>query len=186
MMTANRSIVFEKNKFYHIYNRGHNKQQIFFDPKDYDRFYQNIARFRLVCPSIQIISWCFLPNHFHFLMIDKSLDKSSDTYPEDTYPKTEQISIFMQKLQQAYAAFFNTKYGESIKEGKKGPVFEGRFKAKLVEDEDYLLQIKQYIEWNAVKHEIVDKPEDWEYTSFIPGAADVETEVGLEFNPYFE
>jgi len=181
-MTANKSIVFEKNKFYHIYNRGHNEQQIFFDAKDYAWFYQNIAQFRFACPSIQIVSWCFLPNHFHFLMIDKSLD----TYPKDTYPKTEQISIFMQKLQQAYAAFFNTKYGESIKEGKKGPVFEGNFKAKLVEDENYLLQIKQYIEWNAVKHGIVDKPSEWEYTSFIPGAVDLEPMVGLEFNPYFE
>ncbi|GEM_PF-687012 len=181
-MIANKSVEFEKNKFYHIYNRGHNKQQIFFDAKDYDWFYQNIAQFKLACPNIQIISWCFLPNHFHFLMIEKSLD----TYPKDTYPKTEQISIFMQKLQQAYATFFNTKYGESIKEGKKGLVFEERFKAKLVEDEDYLLQIKQYIEWNAVKHEIVDKPEEWGYTSFIPGTIDSELSVGLEFNPYFE
>ncbi len=92
----------------------------------------------------------------------------------------------MRKFQQAYAVFFHAKYRESVKKGKKGPVFEGNFKAKVVEDDDYLLKLKQYIEWNAVKHQIVDKPEEWEYSSYTPKKYEAPLFEGLEFNPYFE
>ncbi len=91
----------------------------------------------------------------------------------------------MQKLQQSYAAFFNSKYRETIKKGLKAPVFEGRFKAKIVEDDDYFYQLKQYIEWNAVKHEIVEKPEEWEYSSYYPDLS-MEWHEKDEFDPYFE
>jgi len=168
---VNRLIVFEKDKLYHIYNRGRNKQQLFFMHRDYERFLENLHKFQKSCPNIEIFAWCLIPNHFHFLLIEKSRDQDQDqdTYPKDTYPKAKQISKFMQKLQQAYAAFFNAKYGESVKKGLKGPVFEGRFKAKAVEDEDYLYHLRRYIEWNAVKHEMVDKPEEWLYSSYVPG-----------------
>jgi putative transposase len=171
-----------KGKFYHIYNRGHEKQQLFFKQKDYEKFYNNIARYREKYPDIQIVSWSLLPNHFHFLVFEKQ--NLSNPGSENGEPGF--ISEFMNRIQQSYATFFNTKYRESVKQGKKGPVFEGRFKAKIVEDEDYLLQLQRYIEWNAVKHDLVDKPEEWGYTSFIPGSIDFEPEVGLEFNPHFE
>ena len=90
----------------------------------------------------------------------------------------------MGKIQQSYAMFFNQKYGESIKKGLKSPVFEGRFKAKIIQDQDYLEMIRYYVENNAVKHGLVEKPEDWGYSSFDPSREQVE--LADEFNPYFE
>jgi putative transposase len=177
-MSANRTLVFEKNNLYHIYNRGCDKQKLFFRHGDYERFYDNIARFKKNCPHIEIYAWCLLPNHFHFLLLERDPDPTPDPDPKTA----EQISVFMRKLQQAYAAYFSSRY----KEGK-GLVFEGKFKAKLADDSDYILQLKQYIEWNAVKHDIVRKPEEWEYSSYVPAIYGPDTYPNeLEFNPYFE
>jgi REP element-mobilizing transposase RayT len=187
---VNRSIVFQKDTFYHIFNRGCDKQQLFFEARDYERFYNNIARFREFCPHIRIFAWCVLPNHFHLLLMESESDRWN-SYPQDTNSKkAEQISLFMQKLQQAYAAFFNTKYGEKIKKAK-GPVFEGRFKAKEVVNEAYLSHLKDYIEYNAVKHELVDKPEEWAYSSFHSVLdsypfGDTNPIIPDDFDPYFE
>ncbi len=178
----NRIEPLQENKFYHVFNRGLNKQQIFFDAKDYEYFYNNIPRYKEKFTQIQILAWCLLPNHFHFLLVEKEKANSSNSKSSN---HNCSISKFMQKVQQSYAVFFNHKYGESIKQGKKGPVFEGRFKAKIVEDDDYFYRLKQYIEWNAVKHEIVDKPEEWGYSSYSKDS-NPDWDLEDEFNPYFE
>ncbi len=188
---VNREIVFQKGTLYHIYNRGCNKKQLFFDERDYERFLSNIARFKAICSDISIPVWCLLPNHFHFLLGEK-LDLSAsdlDSYPRDTNPKmakdtNPKISLFMQKLQQAYAAFFNTKYRGKIKK-KKGPVFEGRFQAREIPNDEYLAHLKDYIEYNAVKHELVARPEDWKYSSFQSSGAK-KFKWNDDFDPFFE
>ena len=155
---GNRFFQLQKNEFYHIYNRGCNKQQLFFEEKDFERFLINIARFSEKYKNIVITSWALLPNHFHLILREKSLS--------DNPRRSINISRFMKSVQQSYAMFFNVKYGEKVKQGKKAPIFEGRFKAKLVQDGEYLEALKNYIEQNAVKHEIVKKPEEWNWSSF--------------------
>lgn len=167
--------------YYHVYNRGHNKQLIFLDSDDYKRFYANIERYLQTHPRIEIFAYCFLPNHFHFLLRER----------EETSPGSEepglatQISSFMNRVQQAYAMYFNARHGESVKPGLKLPVFEGRFKAKSVDSEEYLAQLQVYIEHNAVKHELVDRSEDWPWTSYQPLVLSPGLNPGLEFNPVF-
>ena len=82
--------------FYHIFNRGFDKQAIFFEYRDYKRFIENMKRYKEEFDGINIYAWCLLPNHFHLLL--KS-DKSG-----------LEISSFMRKLQQSYAMYFKTKY----------------------------------------------------------------------------
>jgi REP element-mobilizing transposase RayT len=188
----------QKNTYYHIFNRGCNKQQLFFSHDDYQRFYDTIARYKINFPTIRIESFCFLPNHFHFLLIDDEkvqilksglVQVREGTSPDlnftnDNDNPSENISKFMGKVQQSYAMYFNQKYKDTIKKGLKSPVFEGRFKAKIIADQDYLEMIRYYVENNAVKHELVEKPEDWGYSSF-----DISREIveySDEFDPYFE
>ena len=68
----------------------------------------------------------------------------------------------MRKLQQSHAMYFNSKY----KSGLKSPVFEGRFKAKIIAHEDYLHTVFNYIELNPIKHNIVSDIKKWPYSSF--------------------
>ena len=77
-----------------------------------------------------------------------------------------EISHFFGEIQSNYGKFFN------LKKGKRGQVFEGRFCVKEIPDQKYLFTVKQYIEWNAVKHEIVKQPEDWLYSSYSKNSKD--------------
>ena len=72
----------------------------------------------------------------------------------------------MQKLSTAYAMYFNLRYGARLNDGRKTPVFEGRYKSKLVDDAAYLQTVRNYIDQNAVNHRIVESPMEWGYSSF--------------------
>ena len=114
-------------------------------------------RYRKEYPSIKLYSYCLLPNHFHFLI------QAIPHLADETDHETNTISKFMQKLQLSYAIYFRKKYGQP---GVKASVFEGRFQSKTLNGEQYLSNLQIYIEYNAIKHGLVDKPEDWPYSSF--------------------
>jgi len=169
-----RILPLETGTFYHVYNRGYNKQTLFYNDADYLRFERSIVRYLETYKDISIKAFCFLPNHFHFLLYERCSVSSPDSNLKvslrvRTQNPAHQISAFMRKIQQSYAMYFNIQYGDKVKKGLKSPVFEGRFKAKEVLDEAYLAQLVTYIEHNAVKHELVEKIEDWPYTSYEPG-----------------
>jgi len=145
----NRKFKFSTGEFYHIYNRGTDKRLIFIDQYDWDRFNKllylcNSAKnivFRDVPigltyvydkgePVVDIGAYCLMPNHFHILLHEKNEGG---------------ISIFMQKVTTAYTAYFNKKYGRS------GSLFEGTFKAKHLDSDEYLKYIFSYIHLNPVK-----------------------------------
>lgn len=190
-----RKIQFQKNIPYHIYNRGYNKQQIFFNNEDFKRFYKTIQKYKIEYENIEIQAYCFLPNHFHLLVIEKTkkekervrTHRSPDSELEIEEVRAEEISDFMKKIQQSYAMYFNREH-EDLKKGLKSPIFEGRFKAREITDEAYLSQVHTYIEYNAVKHGIVKNPEDWAFTSFDL-AKSLKTDFDFEdseFDPCFE
>ncbi|MCK5460730.1 transposase [Candidatus Gracilibacteria bacterium] len=154
---GNRILKLQKETFYHIYNRGCNKQTLFFEKQDFKKFFIIISKNKKRYPEIEILAYSVLPNHFHLLLQDNLLGLSHSNC---------EISNFMQKIQQSYTMFFNTKYGEKIKKGRKSPIFEGRFQAKIITEESYLEYVKMYIEWNGVKHGLVKTPEKWLYSSY--------------------
>jgi len=142
-----RKISLEKDKIYHIYNRWFNKNQLFFNKKDYERFFKTIDRYGLEFPWIQFLSYCILPNHFHFIL------RSQKSW--------EEISSFMRKIQQSYIMYLKTRYSSLDIVFQ----FEWRFKAKQITKNDYFNKCIYYVNYNAVKHKIVDKIEDYPYSS---------------------
>lgn len=110
---------FKKDTYYHIYNRGNNKECLFFCEQDLKRFGDTMTRYLGDFPQIKIHVWAFLPNHFHLLLDESGLEDREAEY----------ISSFMRKIQQAYAMYFNSRYSVSVKQGRKAPVFEGNFKS---------------------------------------------------------
>jgi putative transposase len=127
-----RQVFFAADNFYHIYNRGSEKRSIFQDHRDYrkflDRSKENGKKY-----AIDILCYCLMPNHFHFLL------RQTTNTP---------ITVFMNALQLGHAKYFNTKYT------RVGPLFQGRFKAKLIESESYLLQLSAYIHKNPVASQL--------------------------------
>lgn len=120
--------LFEDNIYYHVYNRGHRKQQIFMQNKDYERFLNKVKEYKDKF-KITLIAFCLMPNHFHFLLKQNA---------------SGSISSFLSNLCNSHSRFYNTKY-ETI-----GSLFQGRFKAKRVEKDEYLIHLSRYIHLNPV------------------------------------
>ena len=136
------------NEFYHIYNRGYDKKIIFKNENDYFRFLNTILRYQKEYQTITLYSYCLLPNHFHFLIKDKQTKRAST------------ISHFMRKLQNSYAKYFN------IKHERKWQLFEWRYKANLIDNEDYFLNCISYINANPIKHWIIKNINDRKFSSY--------------------
>jgi putative transposase len=127
--------------FYHVYVRGSNKQKIFIDSDDYVYFFRLINRYLSknleigktggVYPNfigkVEIVAYCLMKNHFHLLI-----------YQIDV-PFMEK---FMRSMMTSYGVYFNLKYKRT------GPVFESRYKAAIIDQEQYLQHITRYIHHN--------------------------------------
>ena len=129
---------------FHITARGNNKQEIFLEPKDFQRYLQSLETCRKKMP-FELFSFILMPNHLHLLI-------QVHKYP---------ISKIMQVLQTGYSMFFNKKYTHS------GHLFQGRYHSFLVEKEAYLLQLVQYIHLNAVRAGLVKDPKEYPWSSHL-------------------
>jgi len=95
--------------------------------------------------SVQIIAYCLMPTHLHLVL--KQL-------------KEDGIPIFMSNILNSYARYFNTKHK------RKGPLWEGRYKKIIVKTDEYLLQLTRYIHLNPVTAFLVNKPDEWQFSSY--------------------
>lgn len=120
---------FQKEAYYHVYNRGNRKQAIFLQVRDYERFLKRTKEYKKQF-GIKILCYCLMPNHFHFLV-----------QQETEIP----LTAFMLRLQTSYAKYFNIKYEEV------GSLFQDRFKTKLVGTDEYLLHLSRYIHRNPLE-----------------------------------
>ena len=94
---------------------------------------------------VSIIAYCIMPTHIHLLLRQNQDDG---------------ISSYISNLLNSYTKFFNAKHK------RKGPLWEGRFKSSLVDNDDILLHITRYIHLNPTSAGIVLKPEDWSFSSY--------------------
>lgn len=146
-----RTFDFVEGEFYHLYNRGVEKRQIFIDDIDRQRFvellyaanskksidlravlknHHSIFEWDRGEPLVAIGAYCLMPNHFHILIT----------------PLVEGgVSTFMGKLGTSYSMYFNRKYKRT------GTLFEGKFKAKHATSDEYLKYLFAYIHLNPVK-----------------------------------
>jgi putative transposase len=132
------------DQYYHIYNRGVNRGEIFFVPENW-RFFLVRLRKYFTPEHADIITYCLLPNHYHLLI----------------HAKSEFVSA---KIMQP----FGTSYTKAINKQQQrvGALFQGPFQAKLVHKNNYLLHLSRYIHLNPVTAGLVPNPEDWEYSSY--------------------
>lgn len=152
-------------EYYHIFNRGVAKMEIFKNFYGFQRFlktmiyYQILGpkpRFSLFTPTtnlldknkkiIEIICYTLMPNHFHFLL--KQLTDGG-------------ITEFISKLSNSYTKYFNTK------NRRVGPLLQGEFKSVLIESNEQLLHLSRYIHLNPLVSGLVDNLEKHPYSSYF-------------------
>lgn len=131
-----------QNAFYHVFNRGINKQPIFISGIDYQFFLRKLHQLKDKYDHT-IYAFCLMPNHFHISIQTR---------------KTP-ISKIMSSLTTSYSMYFNRTYQHF------GPVFQNRFKSILIENDPYFLKLSQYIYLNPVKAGLISDPKDYTYSS---------------------
>ena len=163
-MATNRGVILANNYIYHVYNRGVERRQLFMNRREYERFIETMRYYQYKNPQIRyskylqqsqevrknifneltarskiidLLAYCLMPNHFHFLIRQNS-DKG--------------ISRFLANVSNSYSRYFNTKHT------RVGPLLQGTFKAVLIETEEQLLHVSRYIHLNPVVSLVV--PED--------------------------
>ena len=145
--------------YYHIYNRGVDKRDIFMDEHDLKRFILSVKEFNTIepvgsikdlmlrkrensdvgrpkrnpKPLVSIVCYCFNPNHFHFIL-KQEVDGG--------------ISEFFKRLLGGYTKYFN------LIHKRNGALFQGRFKSNLIDDDAYFLKIRPYVNVNYAIHDI--------------------------------
>jgi putative transposase len=144
---------FQNDQLYHIYNRGVNKQQIFFKPANYIFFLKKVRKF--ILPFCEILNYTLMPNHFHFQHLKFSVNKQ-------VFGKKELLSEGIRNLLSSYAQAINKQ------EGRTGSLFTQNTKAKCISEGGigYATTCFHYIHQNAYKSNLVTRMEDWEYSSF--------------------
>ncbi len=159
-----------QGEIYHVFTKSIAGFKIFNNDKDYVRmieelrFYREGAgagRFSLCLKSqklkinyikpatseniVSILAYCLMPTHIHLVL--KQL-------------KDDGISKFVNLILKSYSGYFN------IKHGRKGPLWESRFKNVLVETEEQFLHLSRYIHLNPVSSYLINAPQDWQFSSY--------------------
>lgn len=130
-------------EYYHIYNRGNNYETIFRERENYLYFLRLVKKY-LLPGRVEIIAYCLMPDHYHFLLS----------------PQTDTLSAILQPLLLAYTHAFNRRYR------RIGALFQGRFKARHIAKNEYLLHLSRYIHLNPVQAGLCTRAEDWEFSSY--------------------
>lgn len=151
----------EEGNYYHVYNRGNNGDNLFYEDENYLHFLRLYEKY--ITPVTETIAWVLLKNHFHFLVYVKmqsEIDSSLLTYSTVEKPKTINPSKQFSNLFNAYTQSINKRYKRT------GSLFEKPFERKLISNERYFQNMIYYIHNNPVKHGFVDNMVDYPWSSY--------------------
>ncbi len=140
---------------YHVYNRGNNKQRIFFCSEDYLQFLKRCQKY--IAPRSEILAWCLMPNHFHFMIQVNAIGLSPFRQGGNEMPL---ISNGFQLLQSSYAKRINQR------DNRTGSLFQQKTKSKLIKDGTQLVNTFWYTHYNPVEAGLVNRMQDWAYSSY--------------------
>lgn len=148
---------FEIDNVYHIYNQGNNKQLIFYSAENYLYFLKLYRKF--VLPHADLLAYCLMPNHFHFLV---NTNLQSIKIRKVGSLNLSELSNGIRMLLSSYSLAINKQ------EKSTGSQFRQNTQAKLlnIEEVNYPFTCFQYIHQNPLKAGLVERMEDWEYSSF--------------------
>jgi len=146
-----------ENQIFHIYNRGNNRQPIFFKQENYHFFLKKMRKHLL--PTCDFLAYCLMPNHFHFLVMAKpsggTTSSRATTIPEFSEGLRIMLSSYTRAIQK--------------QENLTGSLFQQNTKHKQVSSEwsweDYTLICFRYILQNPVRARLVQNPSDWPYSN---------------------
>lgn len=163
----------ENGYYYHIFSRSISKYVIFNNESEYSRMVESFSLFRFANfdyeyskysrltdmekfatlnnlkkrndKLVEIVAYCIMPTHFHIILKQNTADG---------------ITKYISRSLNSYSRYFNTKHKRT------GPLWTGRFKNVLVEDDEQMLHLTRYIHLNPISAGLVNNPKDWAFSSY--------------------
>lgn len=141
---SQRNLLLQQTGVYcHVFNRGINRDQIFFSSSGYTLFISFLRKYQASQP-VTLLAYCLMPNHFHLIV------RQNQPYA---------IAAYMKNVCEHYAKAVNQWLGRS------GHLFGSRYKISHIDDPLYLLQLSRYVHLNPVKAGIVESALEWDHSS---------------------
>ena len=131
---------------HHIVQRGHNRKAVFLDDQDYSYYLENLKEWKTEL-GIKLYAWCLMTNHIH-LVVEPGNDAMT-------------LSHLMKRVNGRQTAYVNKL------EGRSGSLWQGRYKASPIQQENYLLCCCRYVELNPVRAGMVSHAKDYPWSSYI-------------------
>jgi len=128
---------------YHIMLRGINRQIIFEDEEDNEKFIEIIKEYKELC-GYKIYGYCLMGNHIHMIIKEEK----------------EEIAQIMKRIAGKYVYWYNTKYQRT------GHLFQDRFKSEPIETEKYFFTVLRYVHQNPVKAKLTQEIGEYKYSSY--------------------
>lgn len=130
---------------FHVLNRGVGRMRLFHKQGDYEALERALEQTLQSCP-MRICAYCLMPNHWHFVL-----------WPE----RDGDLAAFLQKFTITHVR----NWQEHRRQVGSGHVYQGRYKSFPVETDEYFFQVVRYVERNALRANLVDRAEDWRWSS---------------------
>ena len=130
---------------YHVLNRGVGRMRIFGKARDYEAFEEVLAKAKQRLP-MRVLAWCLMPNHWHFVL-----------WPR----KDGDLSEFMRWLTVTHTQRWHAAH----RTAGTGPLYQGRFKSFPIQEDDHLLTVLRYVERNPLRANLVERAEEWRWSS---------------------
>ena len=154
----------EYGQYYHIYNRGNNRENIFIEERNYRHFLKLYAKY--IGPIADTYAYCLLRNHFHFLVRIRTVEEQEKTLRVSETLRV--LETFKPKSpSQQFGNLFNA-YAKAINKAyqRTGSLFQHPFGRVPVTSDAYFVHLVAYIHQNSQKHGFVDDFRVWPYSSY--------------------
>jgi len=154
-----RATPFLPDQYYHFYNRGNNRQAVYFERDNYLYFLRGLKKY--LREYVEVLVYCLMPTHYHILVRVKQISEVLKTSEISGKEVSKAVSLAMQKFGISYTKAINKRFD------RVGALFQGQFQGKPVQQYSHLLNLCVYIHANPVKDGLVFLPEEWEFSNYL-------------------
>lgn len=159
----------EFGKYFHVYNRGNNREDLFKEDRNYEFFLR--LYWKYILPVAETFAYCLMPNHFHFLIRIREKEEIQTWNKPDRssvgYSQARPVRFRELNPTQQFSNLFNS-YTKSINEAYNGTgnLFKRPFQRRDVTSERYFTELILYIHFNPQKHRLSKDFRDYPYSSY--------------------
>ena len=159
-----RGTLLQPGCFYHIYNRGNNRENLFIEERNYPYFLRLYGQY--ISPIADTYAYCLMRNHYHLLIRVKDRVQESDS-GDQIAEQSDSSTLDLSNANRAFQLLFGT-YAKAINKAYKrtGKLFEEHFDRIEVTNDRYFTNLIFYIHFNPQKHKFVDDFRDWPWSSY--------------------